>query len=37
MNVIDETGVTFSPLKNQWGKSRDMAVNYMLLLEKPAA
>lgn len=37
MNVIDETGVTFSPLKNQWSKSRDMAVNYMLLLEKPAA
>lgn len=37
MNVMDRTGVTFNPLKNQWGKSRDMAVNYMLLLEKPKA
>jgi len=36
MTVIDRTGVTFNPLKNQWGRSRDMAVNYMLLLEKPA-
>jgi len=36
MNVIDKTGVTFNPLKNEWGKSPDMAVNYMLLLEKPA-
>ncbi|WP_338609087.1 bifunctional 2-polyprenyl-6-hydroxyphenol methylase/3-demethylubiquinol 3-O-methyltransferase UbiG [Pelagibacterium nitratireducens] len=35
MQVIDRTGVTFNPLKNEWGKSRDMAVNYMLLLEKP--
>jgi 2-polyprenyl-6-hydroxyphenyl methylase/3-demethylubiquinone-9 3-methyltransferase len=37
MAVIDKTGVTFNPLKNEWGKSRDMAVNYMLLLEKPKA
>ena len=37
MRVIDKTGVTFNPLKNQWGRSRDMAVNYMLLLEKPSA
>lgn len=37
MRVIDRTGVTFNPLKNEWGKSRDMAVNYMLLLEKPSA
>ena len=36
MAVIDRTGVTFNPLKNQWCRSRDMAVNYMLLLEKPA-
>lgn len=35
MQVVDRTGVTFNPLKNEWGKSRDMAVNYMLLLEKP--
>ncbi|WMT86586.1 bifunctional 2-polyprenyl-6-hydroxyphenol methylase/3-demethylubiquinol 3-O-methyltransferase UbiG [Pelagibacterium sp. 26DY04] len=37
MRVIDKTGVTFNPLKNEWGRSRDMAVNYMLLLEKPSA
>lgn len=37
MKVIDKTGVSFNPLRNEWGKSRDMAVNYMLLLEKPAA
>jgi 2-polyprenyl-6-hydroxyphenyl methylase/3-demethylubiquinone-9 3-methyltransferase len=37
MRVIDKTGVTFNPLRNDWGRSRDMAVNYMLLLEKPAA
>ena len=36
MRVTDKTGVSFNPLKNEWGKSRDMAVNYMLLLEKPA-
>lgn len=36
MKVIDKTGVMFNPLRNEWGKSRDMAVNYMLLLEKPA-
>ncbi|HWJ87480.1 MAG TPA: bifunctional 2-polyprenyl-6-hydroxyphenol methylase/3-demethylubiquinol 3-O-methyltransferase UbiG [Pelagibacterium sp.] len=33
--TIDRTGVSFNPLKNQWDRSRDMAVNYMLLLEKP--
>ena len=37
MRVIDKAGVTFNPLKNEWGRSRDMAVNYMLLLEKPSA
>ncbi|WP_332711818.1 bifunctional 2-polyprenyl-6-hydroxyphenol methylase/3-demethylubiquinol 3-O-methyltransferase UbiG [Pelagibacterium mangrovi] len=37
MKVIDKTGVSFNPLRNEWGKSRDMAVNYMLLLEKPEA
>lgn len=36
MGVIDKTGVTFNPLKDQWGKSRDMAVNYMLALGKDA-
>lgn len=35
MVVKDKTGVTYSPLQNQWRKSRDMSVNYMLLGEKP--
>lgn len=36
MQIKDKTGVTFSPLQDEWRKSRDMAVNYMLLAEKPA-
>lgn len=35
MVVADRTGVSFNPLRNSWGLSKDMAVNYMLLLEKP--
>lgn len=34
LDKIDETGVSFNPLRNEWAKSRDMAVNYMLLFEK---
>lgn len=34
MSIKDKTGVTYSPLRDEWGKSRDMAVNYMLLAEK---
>ena len=29
--VKDKTGVVYSPLKNEWRKSRDMKVNYMLV------
>lgn len=36
MTVKDKTGVTYSPLRDEWRKTRDMSVNYMLLLEKPA-
>ncbi len=36
MNVRDRCGVTFNPLHDQWRKSRDLSVNYMLLAEKPA-
>ena len=32
----DKTGVTYSPLRDEWSKSRDMSVNYMLLAEKRA-
>ena len=35
--VKDETGVTYSPIKNEWRRSRDMAVNYMLVGVKDAA
>lgn len=34
MNVIDRTGVFFSPFTNQWNLSKDMDVNYMLLAER---
>ena len=34
MSIKDKTGVSFNPLHDQWKKSRDMAVNYMLLAEK---
>ncbi|MCF6343267.1 MAG: bifunctional 2-polyprenyl-6-hydroxyphenol methylase/3-demethylubiquinol 3-O-methyltransferase UbiG [Devosiaceae bacterium] len=34
MVIIDRCGVTFSPLKDQWRRSRDMSVNYMLLAQK---
>jgi 2-polyprenyl-6-hydroxyphenyl methylase / 3-demethylubiquinone-9 3-methyltransferase len=30
----DESGVTYHPLANEWRKSRDMAVNYMLVAER---
>ncbi len=34
MKLKDKAGVTFSPLKDKWRLSRDMSVNYMLLMEK---
>lgn len=34
MGIKDKCGVSFSPLQDQWRKSRDMSVNYMLLAEK---
>lgn len=34
LEKVDETGVSFNPLRNEWSKSRDMAVNYMLLFAK---
>ena len=32
--VKDESGVTYSPIKNEWRKSRDMGVNYMMVGQK---
>ena len=34
MSIRDRCGVSFSPLHDQWRKSRDMSVNYMLLAQK---
>ena len=34
VTVKDETGVTYSPIKNEWRKSRDMGVNYMVVGQK---
>jgi 2-polyprenyl-6-hydroxyphenyl methylase/3-demethylubiquinone-9 3-methyltransferase len=36
MTPIDETGVVYHPLADEWRKSRDMGVNYMVLASKPA-
>jgi 2-polyprenyl-6-hydroxyphenyl methylase/3-demethylubiquinone-9 3-methyltransferase len=37
MKPIDETGVVYHPLGDEWRKSADMGVNYMILAEKPKA
>jgi len=37
LSIKDKTGVTYSPLRDEWGRSRDMSVNYMLLAEKKGA
>jgi 2-polyprenyl-6-hydroxyphenyl methylase/3-demethylubiquinone-9 3-methyltransferase len=34
VTVKDETGVTYSPIKNEWRNSRDMGVNYMVVGQK---
>jgi 2-polyprenyl-6-hydroxyphenyl methylase / 3-demethylubiquinone-9 3-methyltransferase len=34
MEVTDETGVIYNPLQDEWRKSDDMDVNYMLLAQK---
>jgi 2-polyprenyl-6-hydroxyphenyl methylase/3-demethylubiquinone-9 3-methyltransferase len=34
LKAVDESGVTYSPFRNEWRKSHDMDVNYMVLAEK---
>ena len=34
MSIRAKTGVSYNPLHDQWRKSRDLSVNYMLLAEK---
>lgn len=37
LKILDETGVAYNPLKDSWGLSRDMGVNYMVLAERRKA
>ncbi|MES0883533.1 bifunctional 2-polyprenyl-6-hydroxyphenol methylase/3-demethylubiquinol 3-O-methyltransferase UbiG [Roseibium sp. SCP14] len=34
LKIIDRSGVSYNPLTDTWGQSRDMDVNYMLLAER---
>lgn len=34
--VTGETGVVFHPLADEWRRSHDMAINYMVMAERPA-
>jgi 2-polyprenyl-6-hydroxyphenyl methylase/3-demethylubiquinone-9 3-methyltransferase len=36
LKVIDKTGVVYHPLADEWKRSSDMGINYMLLAERPA-
>ena len=35
LSVVDETGVVYHPLANEWRRSRDTGVNYMMLARRP--
>jgi 2-polyprenyl-6-hydroxyphenyl methylase/3-demethylubiquinone-9 3-methyltransferase len=37
LQVTDQTGVVYHPLADDWRKSRDMAINYMVMAQRPAA
>jgi 2-polyprenyl-6-hydroxyphenyl methylase/3-demethylubiquinone-9 3-methyltransferase len=37
LKVIDETGVVFHPIGDEWRRSRDMGINYMMMAARPAA
>jgi 2-polyprenyl-6-hydroxyphenyl methylase/3-demethylubiquinone-9 3-methyltransferase len=37
LKIIDETGVVFHPLADEWRKDPDMGINYMVLAERPKA
>jgi 2-polyprenyl-6-hydroxyphenyl methylase/3-demethylubiquinone-9 3-methyltransferase len=36
LTVIGETGVVFHPLADEWKRSRDMGINYMIMAKRPA-
>lgn len=35
MQIIDRNGVFYNPLSDNWAKSKDMDINYMILAERP--
>ena len=37
LKIVDECGVVFHPLADEWRQSRDMGVNYMVLAERSRA
>lgn len=37
LRVTAETGVVYHPLSDDWRRSPDMAINYMIMAERPAA
>lgn len=37
LRVTAETGVVYHPLGDEWRRSPDMAINYMIMAERPAA
>ncbi|MBD8067008.1 bifunctional 2-polyprenyl-6-hydroxyphenol methylase/3-demethylubiquinol 3-O-methyltransferase UbiG [Devosia sp. PTR5] len=37
LSVVDQTGVVFHPLADEWRTSPDMGINYMVLAERPHA
>jgi len=37
LSLFDEAGVSYNPLRDEWHKSRDMSVNYMLAAKRPEA
>jgi len=36
LRIAETSGVTYNPLADRWERSRDIAVNYMVLAERPA-
>ena len=37
LKVIGETGVVYHPIGDEWRRSSDMGINYMIMAERPAA
>jgi len=37
LKIVEETGVVFHPLADEWRKSPDTGVNYMVLAERPTS